>query len=132
MSPYNRNQAYDPNIIAALEELPKIMKNNESKEVTIRHQARDESGKEHIAVSTHGLQVRDIEMIPEILKKPETCLQDPYNKNYKDYYGKRLGKHDSTTRNKGQYLKIVTSVKLDGNEEIITVYPTNSIKELKK
>ena len=132
MSPYDRNQAYDPNIIEALEKLPKVMKNNENKDVTIRHQARDESGKEHIAVSTHGLQVRDIESIPKILKKPEMCEHDLHNKNYKVYYGKRGGKHDSTTRNKGLFLKIVTSVKLDGNEEIVTVYPTNSIKELKK
>ena len=132
MSPYNRNQAYDPNIIEALEKLPPVMKNNENKDVTIRHQARDETGKEHIAVSTHGLQVRDIEMIPQILKSPETCNKDPYNKNYKNYYGTRLGKHDSSTRNKGHLLKIITSILLDGNEEIITVYPTNSIKELKK
>lgn len=132
MSPYYRNQAYDPNIIEALERLPRIMQNNENKEVCIRLRARDESGKEHIAVSTHGLQVRDIEMIPQVLKNPESFCKDPYNKNYKNYYGKRFGKHDSTTRNKGIFLKIVTSVKLDGNEEIVTVFPTNSIKELKK
>lgn len=131
MSPYNRKQKYDPNIIDALEKLPKIMMNNENKEIVIRVQARDESGKEHIAVATHGLQVRDIETIPKILKKPQYCCKDPHNKNYKDYYGKRLGKHNSSNRNKGIYLKIITSVRLDGSEEIVTAYPANSIKELK-
>lgn len=131
MSPYNRNQAYDPHIIECLGQLPKTMKNNENKEVTIRVNARNESGVEHIAVATHGLQVRDIKLIPKVLKKPEHFCIDPNNKNYKDYYGKRDGKHDSETRNKGIYLKIITSVKPDGSEEIVTVYPTNSIKDLK-
>ncbi len=131
MSPYNRKQAYDPNIIEALEKLPNIMTNNENKEVRIRVQARIESGKEHIAVATHGLQVRDIELIPKILKKPEYSCKDPNNNNYKDYYGKRLGKHNSSTRNKGIFLKIVTAVKIDKSEEIVTCYQTNSIKELK-
>lgn len=132
MSPYDRNQSYDPHIIEGLEKLPKIMMNNEKKEVKIRVSARDESGVEHIAVTTHGLQVRDIESIPKILKKPEHFCVDPNNKNYKDYYGKRCGKHNCNTRNKGIYLKIITCVKLDCSEEIVTVYPTNSMKDLKR
>lgn len=131
MSPYNRKQTYDPNIISSLEKLPKTMMNNEKKEVKIRLSARNESGAEHIAVVTHGLQIRDIKLIPKVLRNPEHFCVDPNNKNYKNYYRKREGKHDSKTRNKGIYLKIVTSVKLDGREEIVTVYPTNSIKDLK-
>ena len=132
MPPYIRNQAIDPNIIEALEKLPKIMRNNQNKEVSIRAEARNETGKEHIAVTTHGLQVRDVNLIKKALRSPEFVCQDPNNPNYKNYYVRRGGKHGPNNRNKGVFLKLVTYVKSDGSEEIITVFPTNSIKTLKR
>ena len=132
MPPYIRNQAIDPNIIEALEKLPKIMRNNQNKEVSIRAEARNETGKEHIAVVVHGLQVRDISLIKKALKTPDFVCEDPNNHWKKNYYIKRRGKHGPNNRNKGILLKVVTYVKPDGTEEIVTVFPTNSIKTLKR
>ena len=131
MSPYDRNQTIDQNIIKALEQLPKVMFNNQNKEVTIRAFARKETGEEHIAVTTHGLQVRDIALIKKAIKTPEFVCEDPNNYRKKNYYVRRLGKHGNKNRNKGIYLKVVTHIKRDKNEEIVTVFPTNSIKTLK-
>lgn len=131
MPPYIRNQAIDPNIIEALEKLPKIMRNNQNKEVSIRAEARNETGKEHIAVTTHGLQVRDVNLIKKALKSPEFVCVDPNNRYKKNYYISRKGNHGANNRNKGVLLKVVTKVKCDGKEEIVTVFPTNSIKPLK-
>jgi len=131
MSPYDRNQPIDPNIIKALEKLPKVMSNNQDKEVFVRAKARHETGKEHIAVTSHGLQVRDINLIKKALSAPEFVCEDPNNHRRKNYYVKREGKHGYNNRNKGTLLKVVTYVRPDEKEEIVTVFPTNSIKTLK-
>ena len=90
----------------------------------IRKEARNESGIEHIARKDHRLKVRDIESIPSILKRPQYMCSDPDNHNYMNYYGIRKGEDQNT------FIKIVTSpIKNDKTkEEIVTIYPSNSIK----
>ena len=115
---------YDKNIISALLKLKFPIKGIGSREFYIREKARDESGIEHIAKKSHRLKVRDIQAIPSILKHPQFICVDPDNHVYKNYYGIRKGKDQNT------FIKIVTSPILNEKlkEEIVTIYPTNSIK----
>lgn len=123
--PYDRNQAYDPHILESLNKLPQIMENADKKTVTIKKKVNRENGDEHIAVTRHGLQVRDIKLIPSILKNPLVVKPDPIKKHSKNYYGLRKGRH---TDDNQIYVKIVTNVMADGSEEIVTVFPTDKIK----
>ena len=118
------HQTYDQNIISAINKLHFPIKGVGGKEFFIRCRARKESGVEHIARKDHRLKVRDIEEITKILKHPQYACEDPDNKIYRDYYGIRKGKDQDS------FIKIVTSpIKNDKTkEEIVTIYPTNSIK----
>ena len=115
---------YDFHIIEALNKLKIPIVGVDGKRFIIRKKARKESGLEHIAKKCHNLKVRDIESVPEILRHPKYMCNDPDNHVYKNYYGIRKG-NTSTS-----FIKIVTSpLKKDrATEEIITIYPTNSIK----
>ena len=120
----SNNQAYDKNIIDALHHLKLPIIGIDGKEFSIRKKARNETGVEHIAKKSHRLKVRDIESVPSILKHPQLMCNDPDNHIYKNYYGIRKGEDQDT------FVKIVTSpIKNDkSKEEIVTIYPTNSIK----
>ena len=115
----------DENIVKALLKLKVPIIGKNGKKFFIRDDARYESGIEHIAKKSHRLKVRDIESISKILKHPSFEVEDPNNKNYRNYYGVRKG------LNKNQsLLKIVTwPYETDGSKElIVTIFPTNSIK----
>ena len=115
---------YDEHIIDALKMLKIPIFGVDGKSFSIRKEARNESGIEHIARKDHRLKVRDIESIPSILKHPQYMCSDPDNHNYMNYYGIRKGEDQNT------FIKIVTSpIKNDKTkEEIVTIYPSNSIK----
>ena len=118
------HQTYDQNIINALRKIQFPITGINGKVFVVRDKKRNESGEEHIARKDHRLKVRDIEEVPSILKHPRYQCNDPDSKIYKNYYGIRKGK------DRGSFVKIVTSpLKNDKNkEEIITIYPTDSIK----
>lgn len=118
------HQTYDQNIVDALRKLKYPIIGVGGKRFVLRKKARNESGEEHIARKDHRLKVRDIEEIPSVLKHPQYMCDDPDNQIYKNYYGIRKGK------GRGTFIKIVTSpIKNDKTkEEIVTVYPTDSIK----
>ena len=117
---------YDEHIIAALKELTQPIIGKSGKKFYFREMARQETGFEHIAKKSHRLKVRDIEIIPEILRHPISEHRDPANYNYRNYYGIRRG-----DQNIKSLLKIVTwedehdSLK----ETIITIYPVKTIKD---
>ena len=126
MSPYNRNQPFDPNIIEALNKLPRKMTNYDGKMISIRPNSGRETGVEHVSQSGHGLQEKDIKQIPNILKNPDTVCSDPDWPNRKNYYGKKYKEHVFWG-----FIKIVSDIKSDGSEEIVTVFLTKKIKKAK-
>lgn len=115
---------YDEHIIDALQKIKFPIIGVGGKKFYVREKARNETGIEHIARKDHRLKVRDIEAIAEILMHPKFVCTDPDNPVYKNYYGIRKGEKQTLL------LKIVTSpLKNDkSKEEIITIYPANSIK----
>lgn len=113
----------DKNIVSALAHLPKPMVNRDGVLVYVREEARSETGAEHIAEKKHFLKIRDIEAVPGILKNPLSYKRDPKRKRSMVYFGKRPGQN-----NKAPLLKIVTNIRKDAAEEIITVYPQKRIK----
>lgn len=126
MSKNCSTEKYDVHIIEALKKMKMPIVGFQGRKFFFRDISRKESGIEHIAKKSHRLKVRDIESIPQILKHPKVCCQDPQNKIYRNYYGIRKT-NDSNT-----LLKIVTSPVKNKREEeeiIITIYPTKSIKD---
>ncbi len=123
MCPLKNKLFYDAHIINALSVLPPVMINNEGSPVFIRKKARQESGREHIARASHGLQVKDIQRIPEILKSPFKVCLDPTHKCKKNYYGIKYKKHVFAG-----FIKIVTAMK-QNKEEIVTIFVADKIKE---
>lgn len=116
----------DENILNALEQLPPIMRNVDGVSITVRSSASStESGKQHIAKSSHGLQAKDILKLPKIFLDSKTIVcQDPVFENRKNYYSEKRHKHLFVG-----YIKIVTEIKIDGSEEIITVFFAEKIKK---
>ena len=86
------------------------------KKVFHRASARHETGAEHIAGKLHELKIRDIELLPNVLKWPLSVKSD--RRKGKLYYGKRKGV------NKAPYLKVVVRKEKDGSETIITICPS--------
>ena len=124
MAPYDRKQPVGPNIIEALKSLPIQMINHSGVTVTIREKTGRETGYEHIADTGHGLQVRDILRIPDILRKPDAvCVDLIHPRDNKVYYGCKYRKN----RFDG-FIKIVTSKGKSGGE----VFLTKRIKEKHK
>lgn len=80
----------------------------------------------HISEKRHFTKVRDIKLLPSILRKPFKVIPQDGRKR-KIYFGKRHG-------NKGNdhkpFLQIVTEVYND-KEYITTLYPVNKIIEKK-
>ena len=126
MSHKKNRQFHDDNILRALDKLPHIMKNLENKSITIRANATSkESGKEHIAKTSHGLQARDITRLPKIFLDIKTkVVQDPNFENRKNYYAEKRHKYLFAG-----YIKVVTEIKNDQSEEIITVFFAEKIKK---
>lgn len=94
----------DENILKAVNDLKWPLTNKDGNKVFLRERARNESGAEHVAGKLHLLKVRDIKVIPEILKNPINVVRD-----------KRKGLE------KIPYLKIVVKEEQNGNETIVTI-----------
>ena len=94
------------------------------KRVFLRDRARRETGAEHIAAKRHHLKIADIQLLPELLKKPIAHHADSRNKNYVNYYGRRKGNKNP------MFLKAITSKDKHSNllETLITFYPTKKVK----
>lgn len=112
-----KNKEYDQNIIDALKRLPKPLKTAKGKEVVFDVDKRDETIFQHIAAKEHHLRLSDISLIPNILLNPNSVTNDCKSKRYNNYIGKR-----SKTNEKKKHLKIVTKVKSNNKESIITIY----------
>lgn len=113
---------FDQNLVIALGSFSWPLANKDGIKVFIRGNARSESGTEHIAGKLHKLKVRDMEIIPSVLKQPLKIEYD--NRKGKLYFGRRKGV------NKYPYLKIVVRKRNDGNEEIITICASKKIREI--
>ena len=108
-----RKRPFDKNLVDAMNKLNWPLINKDGNKVFLRSDARYESGAEHVAGKLHELKVRDIVIIPSILKQPLKVERD--KRKGKLYFGKRKGV------NKFPYLKIVVNEQKDGSEVIITV-----------
>lgn len=95
--------------------------NNIGIRVNLKIKNSTHGANKHISKQYHGLTEKDIESIPMILKNPLYVVRDPVHKEKKNYYGRRNGK-------KILFLKIVTKIVDENNEEIITAFTTNKIK----
>lgn len=113
---------FDQNIVNALSELDWPLFNNEGRKVFVRSVARNESGFEHIAGKNHYLKVRDILLIPKILKEPLYIGHEKKGKKTKFYCGLRKGFE------KSKYLRIIVRIQKDLTEQIVTIYPNKTLK----
>ena len=80
---------FDQNLVDAINKLCWPLVNNNGIKVFLRNNARYESGVEHIAGKLHELKVRDIELLPNILKQPLSVKTD--KRKGKLYFGRRKG-----------------------------------------
>ena len=103
----------DENVLKAVNDLKWPLTNKYGNKVFLRERARNETGAEHVAGKLHLLKVRDIKIIPEILKNPINVIRD--KRKGKLYFGKRKGLE------KIPYLKIVAKEEQNGNETIVTI-----------
>jgi len=112
----------DHNIVLALDKLIQPFFNSEHTKVYIRPDFRsNETGAEHIANSKHGLKTKDISCIPQIIKSPLTIIKD--KRKGKSYFGNRV-----CGLKKAKYLKIVTQIRPDATEQIVTIFIVKAIK----
>lgn len=111
---------YDVHIVEALKKLPVPLMTFDYHEVLFDEDKRKESIFEHIANKKHHLHVVDIRRIPQILKDKESLKCDEKGEEFRVYIGKR-GKQTE----KPIYLRIVTHLKENNKESIITIYPDN-------
>ncbi|MCQ2802725.1 MAG: hypothetical protein MJ225_03555 [Bacilli bacterium] len=109
-------EEYDQNIVNELKKLPTVMHNSNGKPIIFDDRKRKETIFEHIANKKHHLYVRDIAIIPKILRDKSSLHNDKKSHKFKNYYGKRSGK------NKKPYLKIICKVEKNKPEIIITIY----------
>lgn len=114
------NLYYDIHIVEALKNLPVPLTTFDNHKVLFDQDKRKETIYEHIANKKHHLHVVDIKRIPEILKDEESLKEDRNGENYRVYIGKR-GKQTE----KPYYLRIVTHLKDNNVESILTIYPDN-------
>lgn len=109
---------YDIHIIKALKSLNVPLITFDGHEVYFDEDKRRESIYEHIANKEHHLHVVDIKRIPKILKNITSLSEDKYGIDFRCYIGKRGKKNE-----KQQNLKIVTKLKSNNKESIVTIYP---------
>jgi len=122
MSHKKRKTSGNINIEKALLELKFPLSNNNGAKIHLKVSDSTHSRSKHISKRYHGLQKKDIDLIPTALSQPDYVRLDPVVKQNKNYYKRRKGDK------KILFLKIVTKI-IDGkNEELITIFTTNNIK----
>lgn len=114
------NEKYDVYIIEELKKLQQPLKTFDNHDVNFDVDKRKETIYEHIANKKHHLHTVDIKVIPKILKTKVSLVNDRNGHRYRTYIGERGKKKE---RNK--YLKIVTNVKKNGSESVVTVCTIN-------
>ena len=116
-----KKKEYDQNIIDALKKLQVPLKTAKGSEVYFDMNKRYETIFEHIANKNHHLTVKDIDAIPNILLDKYTLKDDRSGKKFRTYIGRR-GKQKERIK----YLKIVTEIKNENRESVVTVYLTKN------
>ena len=116
-----KNKEYDQNVIAVLKALPVPIKTSNGGEVRFDVDKRDETIFEHIANKEHHIHVKDVAVIPTILRDKESLKNDRNGRKFKTYIGKRGKKKERL-----KYLKIVTEVKKNKKESVVTIYPVKN------
>lgn len=122
MSHKKRKTSSNKDVLSSIENLNFPIKNNIGCDVFLKKSKSNHSRSHHISKQYHGLSSDDILIIPELLKNPVYVTKDPNHKEKKNYYGRR-----SKSR-KILFIKVVTKVRNDYSEEIITIFTTNHIK----
>lgn len=108
---------YDLNVILALKKLKNPLVTWKGSFVYFDKGKRNESIFEHIGNKKHHLTVKDVNEIPIILKNKSSLKKDRSGSKFHTYIGKRGKKKENV-----KYLKIVTEVKKNNNESIVTIY----------
>ena len=116
-----KNKEYDQNVIAALKALPIPLKTSNGHEVRFDVDKRNETIFEHIANKEHHIHVKDVAVIPQILQDKASLKNDKNGHKFRTYIGKR-GKQKERLK----YLKIVTEVKKNKKESVVTIYPVKN------
>ena len=122
MSHKKRITKPNKSIEVAIEQLHFPLINNICGKVYLNQGSSSHSSKKHIAKQYHGLEAKDIEIIPKALKNPDYVCKDPKHKEKKNYYKKR------PKTKKIQFIKIVTKIINPKTEKIVTIFTTNKIK----
>lgn len=112
-----KNKEFDQNIILALKKLPVPLKTARGKEVYFDVDKRDETIFEHIANKSHHLHIKDVNEIAKILMDKNSLQYDNKSHKFHNYIGRRGKKGE-----KAKYLKIVTEIKNENRESIVTIY----------
>ena len=112
----NVNEKYDFRILNALLKLPIPLKTFDNHLVYFDSNKRNETIYEHIANKKHRLHLVDIKLIPDILNDKKSIKKDRNGLRYRSYIGKRKKRNE-----KNKYLKIVTYVRNNNRESIITI-----------
>lgn len=102
----NKYKEYDHNVISTLKALSVPLKSFNGVEVRFDIDKRDETILEHIANKEHHIHVKDLAVIPIILRDKYSLKNDRNRRKFKTYIGKRGKKKERL-----KYLKIVTKVK---------------------
>lgn len=113
----NINDKYDQYIIEALKKLPKPLQTFDGHNVYFDVDKRKETIFEHISNKKHRFHTSDIMQIPSIFKNKECLKNDCYGLTYRNYIGRRKKKNE-----KKKYIKIVTQVKKNKDESVISIY----------
>ena len=116
-----KNKEYDQNVIAALKALPVPLITYNGSEVRFDVDKREETIFEHIANKDHHIHVKDIAVIPSILLSKGSLKNDRNGRKFRAYIGKR-GKNKERLK----YLKIVTELKKNKKESVVTIYPVKN------
>ena len=111
----NKND-FDINIINELNKLKVPMKTFQGTNVYFENNKRGETIFQHFANKKHQFKVRDIKLLPVILLDSKSYKKDKKSTTYRVYFGRRTG------TNKKPYIKIVTKINRNKDEEIVTVY----------
>ena len=117
---------HDQKIVKALNKIKTpIIDKTRNRSIYFREQARsNETGKEHIAKSYHGLDPSDIELVEDCIHNPADHVKDKrYTRTY-CYYHKR--KHD-----KKHFIKVVVKIEKRNHKigYISSIFISSKIKK---
>ncbi len=116
-----KEDKYDKHIIEELKKLPVPLKTFDGHDVYFDQDKRYETIYEHISNKKHHLHIKDIKVIPMIIKNKKCIVNDRNGHKYRTYIGKR-GKQ----KERFKYLKIVTYIQKDKHESIVTICTVKS------